>query len=127
MIEWPLLVASGLLGSAHCLGMCGPFALAIGSRSSDWRDNMRRQACYSVGRIFTYAVLGAAAAFAVNAVSYVPLLGALFRWRPNIAPRTAPREEFLPAVNARRSTGRRPEIPRRWRKPRRFRIRPCPR
>ena len=63
MIEWPLLVASGLLGSAHCLGMCGPFAIAIGSRSSDWRDNMRRQACYSVGRIFTYAVLGAAAAF----------------------------------------------------------------
>ena len=31
MIEWPLLVASGMLGSAHCLGMCGPFALAIGS------------------------------------------------------------------------------------------------
>ena len=63
MIEWPLVVASGLLGSAHCLGMCGPFALAIGSRSPGWRDNLRRQACYSVGRIFTYAVLGAAAAF----------------------------------------------------------------
>lgn len=63
MIEWPLVIASGLLGSAHCLGMCGPFALAIGSRAPAWGDNLRRQACYSAGRIFTYAVLGAAAAF----------------------------------------------------------------
>ncbi|WP_295049335.1 MFS transporter [uncultured Paracoccus sp.] len=46
------------------------------------------------------AAFGAAAAFAVNALSYIPLLGALFRWRPNIAPRTAPPEEFLPAVGA---------------------------
>lgn len=63
MIEWPLLVVSGLLGSAHCLGMCGPFALAIGSGASGWQVNLRRQLLYSAGRIFTYAVLGAAAAF----------------------------------------------------------------
>ena len=63
MIEWPLLVVSGLLGSAHCLGMCGPFALAIGSSAPDWQRNLRRQLVYSAGRIFTYAVLGAAAAF----------------------------------------------------------------
>ncbi|MFM7035743.1 MAG: sulfite exporter TauE/SafE family protein [Planctomycetia bacterium] len=63
MIEWPLLVASGMLGSAHCLGMCGPFALAIGSAAPDWRANLARQLLYSVGRIFTYAVLGVAAAF----------------------------------------------------------------
>ncbi|WP_347137569.1 MFS transporter [Paracoccus sp. SSK6] len=49
---------------------------------------------------FIVAAFGAAAAFAVNAASYAPLLGALFRWRPNIAPRTAPPEEFLPAVAA---------------------------
>ena len=30
MIEWPLVFGSGLLGAAHCLGMCGPFALALG-------------------------------------------------------------------------------------------------
>lgn len=63
MIEWPLLVVSGLLGSAHCLGMCGPFALAVGSGAPGWRMNLRRQLLYSAGRIFTYAVLGAAAAF----------------------------------------------------------------
>lgn len=63
MIEWPLLVVSGLLGSAHCLGMCGPFVLTIGSSSTHVADNLRRQAAWSAGRIFTYAVLGAAAAF----------------------------------------------------------------
>ena len=63
MIEWPLLVASGLLGSAHCLGMCGPFALAIGSASPAWRANLARQVAWSAGRVFTYAVLGGAAGF----------------------------------------------------------------
>jgi sulfite exporter TauE/SafE len=63
MMEWPLLVVSGMLGSAHCLGMCGPFALAVGSAAPSWRANLQRQAIYSVGRIFTYAVLGAVLAF----------------------------------------------------------------
>lgn len=64
MIEWPLLVVAGMLGSAHCLGMCGPFALAIGSAAPRWRANLQRQSCYSAGRIFTYAALGAVVAFA---------------------------------------------------------------
>jgi sulfite exporter TauE/SafE len=63
MIEWPLLVMSGLLGSAHCLGMCGPFAVAIGSAAPGWRANLQRQVCYSAGRIFTYSALGATVAF----------------------------------------------------------------
>lgn len=63
MIEWPLLIVAGLLGSAHCLGMCGPFALAIGTAAPAWRANLWRQGCYSAGRIFTYAVLGAGAAY----------------------------------------------------------------
>jgi sulfite exporter TauE/SafE len=63
MIEWPLLVVAGLLGSAHCLGMCGPFVLAIGTTAPAWRANLWRQCCYAAGRIFTYAVLGAGAAY----------------------------------------------------------------
>ena len=59
LVEAPLLLGAGMLGSAHCLGMCGPFALAVGSAAPGWRANLRRQACYSAGRIFTYAVLGA--------------------------------------------------------------------
>lgn len=49
---------------------------------------------------FIVAGFGAAAAFTVNALSYLPLLGALARWRPVSAPRTAPAEDFLPAMGA---------------------------
>ena len=64
--EWPLLVVSGMVGAAHCLGMCGPFTLAIGSAAADWRTNLRRQIAYSVGRVFTYTVLGATAGYAAG-------------------------------------------------------------
>ena len=63
MIELPALVVAGMTGSAHCLGMCGPFALVVGGAAPSWRANLARQACYSAGRIFTYAVLGAGLAF----------------------------------------------------------------
>ncbi|TGN52283.1 MFS transporter [Paracoccus liaowanqingii] len=46
------------------------------------------------------ATLGAAAAFAVNAVSYLPLLGAMARWRPKLAPRVTTPEPFMAAMGA---------------------------
>jgi sulfite exporter TauE/SafE len=64
MIELPLIFVAGVLGSSHCLGMCGPFALALGSASPGWTANLRRQTLYSLGRLFTYATLGSLAGFA---------------------------------------------------------------
>lgn len=75
MIEWLMLVMSGMLGSVHCLGMCGPFTLVLGVAAPDWRANLRRQVAYSAGRIFTYAVLGAAAGFTA-----ARLVGSLPGW-----------------------------------------------
>ena len=43
--------------------MQGPFALSIGSAAPGWAANLSRQGIYSLGRIFTYAVMGAAAGF----------------------------------------------------------------
>lgn len=43
---------AGLVGAPHCLGMCGALACAAGERLGD-------QVPYHVGRIGTYAVLGA--------------------------------------------------------------------
>ncbi len=63
MIELPFVFVSGLLGSAHCLGMCGPFAVAIGARAATWKANLARQAVYTLGRVFTYSFLGACAGF----------------------------------------------------------------
>lgn len=43
----------GLVGSTHCVGMCGPFA-ATAARHAGWRGVVS----YSGGRVVTYAVLG---------------------------------------------------------------------
>lgn len=65
MIEFPLVLLGGLLGSAHCLGMCGAFAVLIGAPARSWSNNLARQLVYSAGRIFTYAALGAAVGYGV--------------------------------------------------------------
>jgi sulfite exporter TauE/SafE len=64
MLELPLAFLAGILGSAHCIGMCGPFALAIGSATRRLPVNIVRQLCYSAGRLLTYATFGAAAGHA---------------------------------------------------------------
>jgi len=64
MIEFPLVFLGGLLGSAHCIGMCGGFAVAIGLSASGLVSNFQRQLIYSAGRIFTYSFLGIAAGYA---------------------------------------------------------------
>jgi sulfite exporter TauE/SafE len=64
LIELPLVFLGGLLGSAHCIGMCGGFALTIGLGATGWMSNLRRQLVYSAGRIFTYSFLGIAAGYA---------------------------------------------------------------
>ena len=61
--------------------------------------NLMRSVGPAVGGFIT-AGFGASVAFAVNAVSYVPLLGALLHWRPVAAPRTMAPEPFLAAVGA---------------------------
>jgi len=58
----------GLLGSGHCVGMCGGFAMTIGTvplRVPGERPPilpaLLRQMIYSGGRLFTYGFLGAVA------------------------------------------------------------------
>ena len=58
MIELPLIFVAGFLGSSHCIGMCGPFAMLLGSSR---QAGIARQLIYSTGRLFTYSVLGAIA------------------------------------------------------------------
>ncbi|MFD2646775.1 MFS transporter [Devosia albogilva] len=59
--------------------------------------NMMRSVGPAVGGLIV-AVAGAGAAFAVNALSYGPLIGALWRWKPVRAPRQLPRESFGSAM-----------------------------
>ncbi|GAB2628631.1 sulfite exporter TauE/SafE family protein [Belliella aquatica] len=47
----------GFLGSFHCLGMCGPIALAISAK--DNAPFLRNKIIYNLGRTLTYSILGA--------------------------------------------------------------------
>lgn len=52
---------AGLVGSPHCIGMCGSFALACGGRAS-------HTAAWHAGKVLTYALLGALAGLAGHLV-----------------------------------------------------------
>ena len=53
----------GLLGSLHCIGMCGPLAMSLSSpmqnSSFGWLNPFR----YNAGRIMTYALMGVVVGF----------------------------------------------------------------
>lgn len=63
MTPWWLIMMGGLLGSSHCLGMCGGFAAIIGMRTKSLATNLREQLIYSGGRLTSYAALGGVAGF----------------------------------------------------------------
>lgn len=76
-----LVFVSGLVGSGHCLGMCGPLVVGIGSNSSRWRVALAGQVFYTLGRVFTYSVLGACAGYGgqwlVGAFPHLPQVAAV--------------------------------------------------
>ncbi len=49
----------GLVGNLHCLGMCGPLALAVPIKKSNIQARLLSIVLYNVGRIFIYALFGA--------------------------------------------------------------------
>ena len=49
----------GLVGSLHCIGMCGPIAVALPLGNKGWSYRFFGGITYNVGRILSYAALGA--------------------------------------------------------------------
>lgn len=61
MIQWLMAVlTASLLGSLHCVGMCGPFVLiATGSDGANAEGSKALPVfCYHAGRLTTYLLLG---------------------------------------------------------------------
>ncbi len=63
----PVLALVGLLGGAHCIGMCGPLIAIYADRMADGgRDDVlsvreiRQHAVFNLGRTATYTLLGGA-------------------------------------------------------------------
>ena len=72
-----------------------PAAVALNSMGF----NIARSIGPAIGGVIV-AAAGAAAAFVVNAASYIPLIAVLARWRPPPNPQTLPRETLGTAVAA---------------------------
>ena len=58
---WPLIIAGftlGLFSSIHCVGMCGPIALALPVYHLGTGKRIVSLLLYNIGRVVTYAVMG---------------------------------------------------------------------
>lgn len=56
-LMWTALLM-GLMGGFHCLGMCGPIALALPNASRNKWDYVRGRISYNLGRVATYTMMG---------------------------------------------------------------------
>ncbi|MDA3907380.1 MAG: sulfite exporter TauE/SafE family protein [Bacteroidales bacterium] len=52
-------IVLGLMGSFHCVGMCGPIALALPLNNKNWFTRIFGSLLYNVGRAITYSLMGA--------------------------------------------------------------------
>lgn len=72
---------AGVLGSSHCVGMCGAFAVMLNAAAPQGRRLFQRQMVYTIGRTSTYVFLGLACAMAGAALKHrlggVPYLSPL--------------------------------------------------
>ncbi len=49
----------GLIGSFHCIGMCGPIAVALPISNKSWALKLAGTLLYNLGRAITYGAMGA--------------------------------------------------------------------
>jgi sulfite exporter TauE/SafE len=56
--QFLLIAASGVLGSAHCIGMCGALSATMSLGATGVSGAILRQLAWSSGRIATYCFLG---------------------------------------------------------------------
>ncbi len=66
----------GLLGSFHCIGMCGPIAIALPLKTNSWFSRVFGGVLYNIGRAITYGLMGAVFGLIGKGLQ----LGGLQRW-----------------------------------------------
>lgn len=70
--QWGLIAVTGLFSAPHCIGMCGGIVTSVSLQSS--LPSSKVTLLYNAGRIFSYALLGAAMG---AAGSFIDLAGRL--------------------------------------------------
>ncbi|HEX8960560.1 MAG TPA: sulfite exporter TauE/SafE family protein [Geobacteraceae bacterium] len=80
MTEVWLAFIAGLVGSPHCLGMCGGIvaALSMTNRLGPPRSRVLSQVFYNLGRITTYTLLGAGAGMIGSSLDLLALRSVSF-------------------------------------------------
>ena len=51
-------ISVGFLGSFHCIGMCGPLAMALPRNGNSTSSLLMGRLLYNLGRILTYSIIG---------------------------------------------------------------------
>ena len=78
---WVAAFLAGLLGSAHCLGMCGGIAGSLGALSGTNNRSIALPALqFNAGRLLGYALLGALAGGILGAAGEIMALKPLGKW-----------------------------------------------
>lgn len=67
---YSMALTAGLLGSGHCIGMCGGIVAALALSRSKQAGNRSFQLCYNLGRIGTYTILGFIVGWMGSAIAY---------------------------------------------------------
>jgi len=65
-----LALSTGLMGSGHCIGMCGGLVAAFSLTSQGRQGGLLFQALYHLGRITTYTLIGLAVGWIGSAIAY---------------------------------------------------------
>ncbi len=84
MMDYGMIFLAGLLSSLHCVGMCGALVLAYSARSahatverqSNFVRGALRHGTYNLGRILSYAMVGAILSAAVLQLGWIKDAGA---------------------------------------------------
>jgi len=75
-MEYISALVLGLLGSFHCIGMCGPIAIALPLKTNTWPARIASSLVYNIGRTLTYGILG----FIFGLIGKGISLGGLQQW-----------------------------------------------
>jgi len=65
-----MALLTGLLGSGHCLGMCGGLVAALSLSGDRQRGDFPFQLLYNTGRITTYTLIGLTVGWLGSAIAY---------------------------------------------------------
>ncbi|WED23289.1 sulfite exporter TauE/SafE family protein [Vibrio sp. JC009] len=78
--DWIGALMIGLLGSAHCVGMCGGIASAVGMSSLSSSGKYLTPVFYNLGRLLSYMLMGLVVGGAIASASQILTGNSALNW-----------------------------------------------